>query len=136
MRPDLSGVAAAATDGAATARPSTAGGAERLRSPSVRSSSAARRRGRLELREHPVDGDDRALGGDDPENSGARRLDLDRRLVGLDLDDELTRGHRVAVLHEPAAHLRLLHRDGELRHEHRGHATRRSTAATTSSAVG
>ena len=39
-------------------------------------------------------------------------------------------------VHEPAAHLRVLHRDGELRHDHRGHATRRSTAATTSAAPG
>ena len=95
-----------------------------------------RREGGLELCEHPVDGHDRTLRGDDPQDAGARRLDLDRRLVGLDLDDELTRGDRLAVLHEPAAHLRLLHREGELRHEDGGHATRRSTATTTSSADG
>ena len=50
-----------------------------------------------------------------------------RRLTGRD---------RVAVLDEPAATFASSIERESWRHEHRGHATRRSTAATTSSAPG
>ena len=90
----------------------------------------------LDLGEDAVHGDDLPLRGDDPQQPCLRRLDLHGRLVGLHLDDDLPGGDGVAVVDEPPAHLRLLHRDGELRDEQRGHATRRRTAATTSSALG
>ena len=113
------------------------------RAPPTRRRGRDRRRRRghgassgLDLGEDAVHGDDLALRGDDPEQPCLRRLDLHGRLVGLDLDDDLPGGDGVAVVDEPPAHLRLLHRDGELRDEQRGHATRRRTAATISSALG
>ena len=46
--------------------------------------------------------------GEDPEHdAGHRRADLDRRLVGLDLDDRLVLDHRIALAHEPAGDLAL-----------------------------
>src|SRR6202041_841306 len=56
------------------------------------------------------------LGGDLAERSGGRRRDLDRDLVGLELDQGLVDGNRIACLLEPAA-------DGGLGH---GFAERRN----------
>ena len=62
--------------------------------------------GSLDLGEHAVDRRRSRPRGDDPEHARRRRLDLDRRLVGLDLDDVCPAATRVAVRDEPAAHLR------------------------------
>ena len=132
--------------GEATGRPRDAGvAAEQAgRAPPAAArpapEAAARRRrraGGLELGEHAVDG---ARPRPPRRRSGAGLPPAPRsRPVALSVStstSELPGDDGVAVVDEPAAHLRLLHRDGELRHRHRGHATRRSTAATTSSALG
>ena len=74
-------------------------------------------------REH--DRDDRADGhlgalrdADGGERSAGGRLDLDRHLVGLDLEQRLALCHRLAVLLEPAQDLAGLLGHAERRHDH------------------
>ncbi len=61
--------------------------------------------------DHDEDGADRhdlALGNEDPRDGSARRgRDLDRRLVGRDLDERRVLGDLLALLDEPAGDLAL-----------------------------
>ena len=58
--------------------------------------------------EHRPDRDDLALGDEDPRDlPGRRRRDLDRRLVGLDLDERIVLGDLLALRDEPAGDLAL-----------------------------
>ena len=94
----------------------------RRRQPAVRLGGAAarrrRRRGRLELCEHARP---RPRSRPPPRRSAARRRRAPRSRPSPCRSRPRRRAvpprPRLAVLHEPAAHLRLLHRDGELRHE-------------------
>ena len=58
--------------------------------------------------EHRADGDDLALGDEDPGHGpGGGRRDLDRGLVGLDLDERVVLGELLPLGHEPAGDLAL-----------------------------
>src|SRR5438034_788952 len=58
--------------------------------------------------EHGPNRNDVALGDQDPRDlSGCRRRDLDRRLVGLDLDKRVVLRDLLALAHEPASDLAL-----------------------------
>ena len=70
------------------------------------------------------------------DRAGLGRLDLDRRLVGLDLDEHVALRDPIAVGDEPAQDLAVLHRDRQLLQTELRHASSRSTAVTTSSADG
>ena len=63
------------------------------------------------------------LGGDRAEHAGGRRRDLDRHLVGLELDQRLVDRDRIARLLEPLADRRLGHRFAERGHADVGHAS-------------
>jgi hypothetical protein len=55
------------------------------------------------------------LGHDLGQHAGRRRVDLERHLVGLQLDQRFVRLHRVAALLEPFAHGRFGYRFAERR---------------------
>ena len=58
--------------------------------------------------EHRADGDDLALADEDlRDDAGGRRRDLDRRLVGRDLDERIVLGDLLALRDEPARDLAL-----------------------------
>ena len=68
----------------------------------------------LDLAEQRADRDGLAvLGGDLAEHAGRGRRHLDRHLVGLELDQRLVDGDRIARLLEPVADGRLGHRFAE-----------------------
>ena len=73
-------------------------------------------------------------GGDDRQRALRRGLVGHRRLVGLDLDQLLADGDRVAVLLEPAEDRALLHRVRQARHRDLGHGIRSRAAPTIVSA--
>jgi hypothetical protein len=58
--------------------------------------------------DHRPDRDDLAFGGEDArDDAPGRGRDLDRRLVGRDLDERVVLGDRVALADEPARDLAL-----------------------------
>ena len=58
------------------------------------------------------------VGADGGECAVGRRLELDRDLVGLDLDQRLALAHRLALGGEPANHAAGVLGDAERRHDH------------------
>ena len=57
------------------------------------------------------------------EDAGERRLDLHRRLVGLDLEQRIALGERRVRTHEPLPHDHLVGAERDLRHVDLPHAT-------------
>jgi hypothetical protein len=96
--------------------------------------------GREDLGQHRVDRNNLPGLDADAQDAVRGRLDLDGRLVGLDLDDQIALSNLGAVRDEPAGDLALLHRDRELLEPELGHAglpaQARSTASTIASAEG
>ena len=95
----------------------------------------------LDLGKHGIDRQRGSHWGHDPDTPRPRRLDLNGRLVRLDLDHRRSCGDVVAVVDQPGEHRSLLHRDrqqGESQSRHAGDppANSLSTAAATESALG
>src|SRR4029079_4410355 len=91
--------------------------------------------------QHRPDGDDFSLGNEDAcDLPSGRGRDLDRRLVGLDLDQRVVLGDLLALLDQPAGDLALGQAFAEVRElelvRHQNSSKRRRAAATTRSTDG